>query len=128
MTTEFGSDNYSPTGQEYIWDANTQAFVATGPWNGGSQVAPLGWTGLSNNAGAYESTLLNWNYFERPSPTPDSLFVPSNPFAPNTALAPNLPAYSYSASLCNSCNSLAFTWDGIQRGYYGCSFSSWSFK
>lgn len=97
MTTEFGSSGYSPTGQEYIWDANTQAFVATGSWNGGSQVAPLGWTGLSNNAGTYESTLLNWNYFDYGPPTvPDSLFVPSNPFAPNMALAPNLPPYSYS--------------------------------
>lgn len=65
---------------------------------------PIGWTGLFNNAGDYQSTLLNWNCSNKSSPncscTTDinacnsSLGVPSSPYNDNLPIAPNLQSFS----------------------------------
>lgn len=70
----------------------------------GSIISPIGWTGIVNNTGDYQSTLLNWNCIDKStsncncstsiSTCSTALGVPASPYNNNVALAPNLMPFS----------------------------------
>lgn len=98
ITPDLGTNGVQATGNSYLWDQAANNFV-TGPTIlMGSNVAPLGYTGITNNTGAYQSTLLDWNCADQAAGLDDctggGLFVPPSPYNANVPIAPNLPPFS----------------------------------
>jgi hypothetical protein len=97
LTVNLGSGGIQSVGQEFPYNISNNNFPNSGPIiNLGSQVGPIGWTGLTNNAGAFQSTLLSWNCTAQSSTSCSlgtALGVPSSPYNPNLPLAPNLQSF-----------------------------------
>ncbi len=106
-TVNLGTGGLQSVGEEYPYDISLNNFPSSGPIvNLGSQVGPIGWTGLTNNAGAYQSTLLNWNCADKTTVNcgggnssvggvnTGMLGVPSSPYNDSLPLAPNLQSFS----------------------------------
>ena len=99
LNASTGSNGFNPIGTYYnnynqaIGDFDPSTVTGLT----GSTIAPFGFTGLSNNTGQYQSTLLSWNCSDQTANnctggTP--LGVPSSPYNLNLPLAPNLPSFS----------------------------------
>ena len=98
ITPDLGTNGVQATGTSYLWDQAANNFVAGPTILMGSNVAPLGYTGITNNTGAYQSTLLDWNCADLAAGviacTGGGLFVPPSPYNANVPIAPNLPPFS----------------------------------
>tara|TARA_R110000851_G_scaffold117098_2_gene243643 strand:+ start:9849 stop:12155 length:2307 start_codon:yes stop_codon:yes gene_type:complete len=103
LSVDLGSDTLQSFGDIFIYDISTSTFPNTGATGSlGNIAAPIGWTGLTNNAGAFQSTLLNWNCSNKTtnncgsSPTgwTGMLGVPASPYDNTLPLAPNLQPFS----------------------------------
>ena len=98
ITPDLGTNGVQATGTQYLWDSATSSFVAGATILMGSNVPPLGYTGITNNTGAYQSTLLDWNCADLAAGvvacTGGGLFVPPSPYNLNVPIAPNLPPFS----------------------------------
>lgn len=98
LTADLGTNGVQSQGDDLPYNISTGTFPSSGPTvDLGSQVAPIGFTGLTNNTGPYQSTLLSWNCSAQTSNNCSSgtpLGVPSSPYNNNLPLAPNLRAFS----------------------------------
>ena len=103
ITTNLGSNTSQSNGGIFNYDISTNTFPNTGVTGPlGSIIAPIGWTGLNNNTGAFQSTLLDWNCSNKTTKNCGStigsnsgmLGVPSSPYDNNLPLAPNLQSFS----------------------------------
>ena len=102
ITTNLGSNTSQSNGGIFNYVISTNTFPNTGVTGPlGSIIAPIGWTGLNNNTGAFQSTLLDWNCSNKTTKNCGStigsnsgmLGVPSSPYNPNLPLAPNLQSF-----------------------------------
>jgi len=97
-----GTQGEQPTGIDYTYDASTGTFVAGPTVNIGATTGIIGFTGISNNSGAYQSTLLDWNCTScwgvggaPTTPTANcangiGLDIPGSPYCLSVPIAPNL--------------------------------------
>ena len=105
ITSAAGTVNTQSIGNIHDWNQTTSSFTPPTTLNAplGSIISPIGWTGIFNNTGDYQSTLLNWNCsnksVDRCGCDDDllacntSLGVPSSPYNDNLPLAPNLMSF-----------------------------------
>lgn len=101
-----GTQGQNPTGTEFTYDASTGTFLPGPVVTMGATSGIGGYTGISNNSGSYQSTLLDWNCssiwgVNGAGTTPTSqctngtgLFVPPSPYCATRPIAPNLPPFS----------------------------------
>ena len=98
LTADLGTDGLQSVGGLFTYQVSTNTFPNTGLTGPlGSTVPIIGFTGLTNNTGPYQSTLLSWNCSAQTSNNCDDgtpLGVPSSPYNNNLPLAPNLRAFS----------------------------------
>ena len=98
ITPDLGTNGFQATGTSFLWDDASSNFVAGPSILMGSNVPPLGYTGITNNTGAYQSTLLDWNCADQAAGvnlcTGGALFVPPSPYNSNVPVAPNLPTFT----------------------------------
>ena len=94
LLSTLGTQGQQPTGTQYAWDQSSGNFVAGATILMGSNVGTLGYTGITNNTGAYQSTLLDWNCADLAAGTNvcagGGLNVPPSPYFSSQPLAPNL--------------------------------------
>jgi len=98
ITANLGTNTFQSNGGIFDYDISSNTFPVTGVTGAlGSIVNPIGWTGLSNNTGEFQSTLLNWNCSSKTTQNcggSNMLGVPSSPYNDNLPLAPNLQSFS----------------------------------
>ena len=98
LTANIGTNGVQSQGDDLPYNISTGTFPSSGPTvDLGSQVAPIGWTGLTNNTGQYQSTLLSWNCSAQTTnncSVGSPLGVPSSPYNNNLPLSPNLRPFS----------------------------------
>ncbi len=98
ITPDLGTNGFQATGVSYLWDQASSNFVAGPTILMGSNVPPTGYTGITNNTGAYQTTLLDWNCADQAAGlnvcTGGGLFVPPSPYNSNVPVAPNLAPFT----------------------------------
>jgi len=94
ITPDLGTNGFQASGTQFLWDQAASNFVPGASILMGSNVPPLGYTGITNNTGAYQSTLLDWNCANQAAGliacTGGALNVPPSPYTPSLPIAPNL--------------------------------------